>query len=265
MPVFINEKIERITQKEFHCIDEKIMKGVFDIHNDIGRFYDEKIYHNELNYIATQMGFQAKNEIEICVKHKDFFKKYYLDLLIKNSCIYEIKAVDKLTGIHKKQLINYLLLSNISHGKLINFRTSSAEYEFVSTNLTFKDRMNYNLNTNEFINLSNNSKLFFDIISDLLNDWGAFLDVDLYREATIYFLGGKDEVIKPIEILRQDRIVGQQKICKLDEKIAFHFSGLKKYFISYETNIRRILNHTNLKAIQWVNFNKRDIKFKTIK
>jgi len=87
--------------------------------------------------------------------------------------------------------------------------------------------MNYNLNTNEFINLSKNSKFFFDIISDLLNDWGAFLDVDLYREATIYFLGGKGEVIKPIEILRQDRIVGQQKICKLDEKIAFHFSGVK--------------------------------------
>jgi hypothetical protein len=173
--------------------------------------------------------------------------------------------VDKLTGIHKKQLINYLLLSNISHGKLINFRTSSAEYEFVSTKLTFKDRINYNLNTNEFINLSNNSKRIFDIISNLLNDWGAFLDLDLYREATIHFLGGKDKVIIPIEILRQNRIIGQQKICKLDEKIAFHFSGLTKYFNSYETHIRRILDHTKLKAIQWINFNKKDIKFKTIK
>ena len=48
------------------------------------------------------------------------------------------------------QLINYLLLANISHGKLINFRTSSVEYEFVSSSLTFKDRMNYNLNTKVF-------------------------------------------------------------------------------------------------------------------
>jgi hypothetical protein len=63
MPVFINEKIERISQKEFHCIDEKIMKGVFYLHNDIGRFYDEKIYQNELNYIATQMGFQPKMKL----------------------------------------------------------------------------------------------------------------------------------------------------------------------------------------------------------
>jgi len=46
MPVFINENVERISQEEFYYIDEKIMKGVFDIHNDIGRFYDEKIYHN---------------------------------------------------------------------------------------------------------------------------------------------------------------------------------------------------------------------------
>ena len=99
----------------------------------------------------------------------------------------------------------------------------------------------------------------------MLSDWGSFLNLDLYREATIHFLGGKDKVITPIEILRHDRIIGQQKICKLDEKTAFHFSVLTKYFKSYETHIRRILDHTKLKAIQWINFNKNDIKLKTIK
>ncbi len=125
--------------------------------------------------------------------------------------------------------------------------------------------MNYNLNTKEFINLSPRSKQLLNIISELIYDWGAFLDLDLYLDGTIHFLGGKDKVIVPIEILKDSRIVGQQKMCELDKQIVFHFSALTKYFSSYETHMRRILNHTKLKAIQWINFNKKDIKIKTIK
>jgi hypothetical protein len=32
---------------------------------------------------------------------------------------------------------------------------------------------------------------------ELLNDWGAFLDVNLYREALVHFLSGISSVCKP--------------------------------------------------------------------
>lgn len=265
MSIFIKEKIEKVSQKEFHLIDEEIMKYVFELHNDLGRFCDETIYHRELNFIANRKGFSAQNEVAICIRHKDFCKKYYIDLLVNNSCIYELKTVDNLSGIHQKQLINYLLLTDIAHGKLINFRTSSVEYEFVSTKLNAKDRMNYNLNTREFLTLNDQSSHIFEIIRSLVDAWGVFLELDLYNEAVIYFLGGKDKVISSIDILRNDRIIGQQKICLLDENVAFHLSALTKHFVSYETNIKRILKHTKLNAIQWINFNKREITFKTVK
>ena len=71
MSVITKEKIDRISQKEFNNIDEVIMKLVFELHNDLGRCCDEKIYHNELRRIANEMGFHAENEVEILVKHKN--------------------------------------------------------------------------------------------------------------------------------------------------------------------------------------------------
>ena len=71
MSVITKEKIDRISQKEFNNIDEVIMKLVFELHNDLGRFCNEKIYHNELSGIANKMGFHAENEVEILVKHKN--------------------------------------------------------------------------------------------------------------------------------------------------------------------------------------------------
>ena len=156
------------------------------------------------------------------------------------------------------------MLTNVNHGKLINFRTSSVEYRFVSTTLDIHSRGDYNINLETFDN-NKKSILLVDIIRDLLKDWGAFLDLNLYHEAVIYFLGGKEKVMTPIDIVRDSRVIGQQAVCKLDERIAFHFSALTKNFKSYERNIKRLLSHTKLDSIEWVNFDKRNIEFKTIK
>jgi len=89
MPVFIKEKIKRINQKEFYLIDKQIMKMAFELQNDLGRFYDEKVYNHELSYMATKMGFDVQNEVAICISHQNYYKKYYIDLLINHSCVYE--------------------------------------------------------------------------------------------------------------------------------------------------------------------------------
>jgi GxxExxY protein len=265
MNIFTKNKIERISQDEFNSIDEVIMRFAFELHNDMGRFYNEKIYHKELSFVAEKAGFSVQNEVEIAVRHKTFLKKYYIDMLVNNSCIYELKAVEKLMGIHQKQLINYLLLTNIAHSKLINFRPPSVEYRFVSTSLNVKERKNYAINTTHLENNDKNSTLIVDIICELLGSWGAFLDLDLYHDAVVHFLGGEEKVIVSVDILRNNRVIGQERMYKFDENRAFHFSALIKNLKSYETSIRRILNHTKLDSIQWINFNKGNIMFKTVK
>jgi hypothetical protein len=72
--------------------------------------------------------------------HADFQKRYFLDLLVAEGALFEFKAVDALTPAHRSQLLNYLLLAGLAHGKLINVRTQNVQHEFVNTTLTSADR-----------------------------------------------------------------------------------------------------------------------------
>lgn len=46
---------------------------------------------------------------------------YRADLLIEKSVIVELKSVEKVVDIHKKQLLTYLKISGLRLGLLINF------------------------------------------------------------------------------------------------------------------------------------------------
>jgi hypothetical protein len=56
--------------------------------------------------------------------------------LIDNAAVYELKTARALIGEHKAQALHYLFLLGLHHGKLINFRPKSVEYEFVSNRIT---------------------------------------------------------------------------------------------------------------------------------
>lgn len=265
MPVECSKEIKQINQKEFHDIDEIIIKKAFEIHNSFGRFCDEKIYSNQLANLSVSQGFATEQEVCVKVSFNDFVKLYYLDLLIENGIIYELKTVKKLNDAHEQQLINYLLLTNLNHGQLINFRPISVEKQFVSSNLNLSLRKKYSFDFQNWDESITKSLELKHILTEFLDDWGAFLDFKLYNEALIFFLGGKDNVIKPINIINGKKIVAQQKIALLNKTTAFHISGLADNLILYENHITRLLKHTELQAIQWINFNKNEIKFKTIK
>ena len=132
MPIKCSVMIEYISENDFYLLDHKVMKTVFSIHKDFGRFCDEKIYQNELAHRCQKIGFDTvATEVPIQVSFQDFNKLYYMDLLINNRIMYELKTVNVLTGEHRKQALNYLLLLGMHYGKLINMRPESAQYNFV--------------------------------------------------------------------------------------------------------------------------------------
>ena len=136
MGILCKENIVVKNQDAFYAIDKIITGFAFDIHNNIGRFADEKIYQKFMAEKCNEEFINNKREVEICVTYKDFLKSYKLDLLVDSGIIYELKTVKSLNDFHKQQLINYLLLADIKHDKLLNFRSPSVEYEFVSTTLS---------------------------------------------------------------------------------------------------------------------------------
>ena len=260
-----NKNIIVKTQNEFYATDKIVMGFAFDIHNTIGRFCDEKIYQRVLANKCENASMKADCEVEVVLTCGNFIKVYKLDLLVDNGVIYELKTVKSLNDIHKQQLINYLMITGIKHGKLINFRSGSVEFEFVSTSLTKKDRYNYFINTDEWKKITPKCEELKNIVCDLLTSWGSFLERELYNEALIHFLGGNEKVIFPVEIYFNNQVVGKQKMGLLNEDTTFHLSAITRAFKGYEKNIRLLIEHTKIKAVQWINLAHHEITFKTIK
>lgn len=160
-------------------------------------------------------------------------------------------------------MINYLLLSALHHGKLINFRPSSVEHRFVSTQLSPDKRHQTVINKEDWDESDEHGLLLSKTVSSLMNDWGAFLDIDLYKEAILHFL--PQQSIQPVEIRINDRIIGRQNICLLQPNTGLHISSIKEGVGTYKNHIRRLFNHTRLEGIQWINFNQSVIKMVSLK
>jgi GxxExxY protein len=128
MPIHCPIATQRITQDEFKQIAGEVMPHVFTIHNEFGRFFDEQIYTKEL--VDRMDGVEL--EVPVTVTHDSFSKIYFIDALIRRSSLFEFKAADAIHPRHRGQTLNYLLLLDLGHGKVINVRPESAGHEFVN-------------------------------------------------------------------------------------------------------------------------------------
>ena len=265
MPIECDADVEPVIEAAFKEMDYEIMSFIFAIHNDLGRLCDEKVYQKELVFHCERMGFESVlTELPIRVWHRDFEKILYVDLFINNGMPYEMKTVSTLTGGHRAQTLNYLLLLGLQHGKLVNMRARSVQHRFVSTSLTRKDRYEYSMNDKDWINMDAPVVDLRALVSGLVEDWGMFLSTSLYCDAIEHFLGGRERVVQRADLFDGDRMLGAQQMHFLAPDIAFHISGVSEGEEWYRKHLARLVQHTRLKALQWVNFDRHIITFRTI-
>lgn len=265
MPVECEIEFESVSQDEFHCLDKSVMRHAFDIHNSMGRFCDERIYQNELAVRCQNSGFETQREVEIRLAHGSFSKSYFTDILVNRSTIYELKTVNTLALSHENQLINYLLLTEACHGKLLNLRSLSVQSRFVSTTFTRQDRMKYRVNTTCWANDDKISNDFRDRLLGIVEDWGVCLDLNAYREALLHFTGGSEAGFLPVALYNRERIIGFQKMNLLTSDTAWHLTAIKSNRAAHEKHVLRLLNHTRLKRLHWINLTQSEIHLRTIK
>ncbi len=265
MPIECEIEFESVSQDEFHRLDQSVMRHAFDIHNSMGRFCDERIYQDELAVRCEGSGFESLLEVEIRLTHGSFSKSYFADLLINRSVIYELKAVKTLAPSHENQLINYLLLTDTCHGKLLNLRSLSVQSRFVSSKMTRQDRMKFHLNLAGWENDDKASNDLRDRLLEIVEDWGVCLDLNAYREALLHYTSGPETGLLPVAIYSRDRIIGFQKMNLLISDTAWHITAIKSNRAAHERHVLRLLNHTRLKRLHWINLTQSEIHLRTIK
>jgi len=265
MPILLKQPIQALSEQAFHDLDFQVMRWAFDAHNQLGRFYDEKIYQNELLQKCRENGLVAEAEVKIRLTHKTYKKDLFIDLLLENGAIYELKATDSIVSKHRIQTLDYLLLNNIRHGKIINYRPMSVQHEFVSTTLSLVDRQNYSVCDANWATESKTACQLKDTTLELLSDWGLFLDTALYNEAICHFSGGSEKIIHPIEIKKDGALLGTQKAPLLSPTETFCISSVKRGISTYANHLQRFLNNTSLHALYWINLNNSEVQFYSLK
>ena len=104
-------------------IAKEIVDAAYHIHVDLGPGLLESVYQAVLAYELRIRDLQVASEVPmpVCYHSVQMDLGYRLDLLVENKVIVEIKSVEELAAVHKKQLLTYLKLSDLRLGSLINF------------------------------------------------------------------------------------------------------------------------------------------------
>jgi len=253
-----------VDQDDFMEIDNKVMRHAFDIHNKYGYLCDEAIYKNEIAYRCGQEGLDSLREIQISVSHKTFCKKYFIDLLIDKSAIYELKTSCSINSSHCQQLLNYILLTNAKHGKVIAFGGRSVNCRFVSTKLDCSKRHKIDLVKESWTPFSEKCSKLPDLLECLLEDWGGFLSIGLYREALSSILSKGDGLGGNVNIVDGNRIIGTQRELVLSPDVVLVLTGYSKGIDSIRKQLIRLLKSCSAEAIQWINFNRHKVTLSTL-
>ena len=94
-----------------------------EIHRDVGTGLLESVYERVLADRLSQHGVKVDRQKPV---HVDIYGKRYddafrYDLLLNDVLLVEVKSLERLGPIHRKQVLTYIRLMNLPFGLLLNF------------------------------------------------------------------------------------------------------------------------------------------------
>lgn len=104
-------------------IGKLIVNSAYQIHRRLGPGLFEKVYEEVMEYDLKKLSLEVKRQHPVSVQYDDLMIQdaFRADLIVNNLVIVELKSVETLHDIHRKQVRNYLKLTNLKLGYLINF------------------------------------------------------------------------------------------------------------------------------------------------
>jgi GxxExxY protein len=112
---------------QLNDLSSEIINAAITVHKELGPGLLESVYQSCMIYEMFNRKIKVESELKVPVfyrgikVHEEGFR---IDLLVADTIIVELKSVEKVQPVHKKQLLTYLRLMNKPLGLLINFNES---------------------------------------------------------------------------------------------------------------------------------------------
>ena len=120
--------IQLIYKEEVH----KIVGCSMEVLNEIGHGLHEKIYENALVVELSLRSISTLQQPEFPVIYKTVeVGKYIPDLICFDSIVVDTKTIERITDLEIGQMLNYLKITGMKVGLLINFKKPKLEWKRV--------------------------------------------------------------------------------------------------------------------------------------
>ena len=104
----------------------QIVDAALSVHKALGPGVLEFVYETALSHELAKRGLQVQRQVPVTFVYdgQRYDEGFRIDLLVADFIIVELKSVEQVHPVHKKQLLTYLRLSSKRLGLLINFNSA---------------------------------------------------------------------------------------------------------------------------------------------
>ena len=108
----------------------EIVGSAMEVINTLGHGLNEKPYENALRVEFDQRNIPYHQQPPYDVVYKgERVGQYIPDLIAYDSVIVEVKTVERITDVERGQVLNYLRVTGLKVGVILNFAKSRLEWE----------------------------------------------------------------------------------------------------------------------------------------
>ena len=100
-----------------------VVGAAIDVHRELGPGLLESVYEVVLVHELRERGLSVERQVSVPIvfRGRHFDEGFRADVSVEGKVIVELKSVDYVKTVHKKQLLSYLKLSGIALGYILNF------------------------------------------------------------------------------------------------------------------------------------------------
>jgi GxxExxY protein len=129
-----SEIYESLEKYPFQEETYKLIGVCMEVHRNLGKGFLEVVYKDALQYELRKVniGFEREKKFEIAYKDIILPHYYIADFVAFGKIIIQVKAQENVAENHYKQVINYLSVSKLKLGLIINFGEESLKFKRVA-------------------------------------------------------------------------------------------------------------------------------------
>jgi GxxExxY protein len=111
---------------------EKIIGFAFEVLNEVGHGLNEKIYENSLTVLfkLNNIAFDQQRRFLVSFRGVEV-GEFVPDLIVFGSVVVDTKVIDRITDHERGQMLNYLRITKLRVGLILNFKNARLEFERV--------------------------------------------------------------------------------------------------------------------------------------